>query len=74
MSLPQDPTKAQIELYEKRVSHLTMEQLRLFPFAFEQTSVTSEIFMQDSLYLYWEHEEDIQTCKNELYKLKGILK
>lgn len=73
MSPPQNPTKAQIELYEKRISELTMEQLRLFPFAFEQVEATSEVFTRDSLYLYWEHEENIQTCKDELIKLKGVL-
>lgn len=73
MSPPQNPTKAQIEFYEQRISELTMEQLRLFPFAFEQLNTPSDVFMKDSYYLYWEHEESIQNCKDELIKLKGIL-
>lgn len=64
--------EALVKYYRSRISELTMEQLRLHPFAFNLMDAPSDTFQNDSFYLYWDAEDNIQHCRNELIKLKGI--
>lgn len=76
MSVDQNPKSSNIDLisyYQNRISELTMEQLRLYNFAFNIMDAPSDIFQTESFVLYWEAEENIQKCRNELVKLKGII-
>ena len=76
MSVDQNPKSSNINLisyYQNRISELTMEQLRLYNFAFNIMDAPSDTFQTESFVLYWEAEENIQKCRNELVKLKGII-
>lgn len=61
------------EYYTARISELTMEQLRLHPFAFNLIDAPSDEFQEVAFIEYWDKEESIQKCRNELVKLRGIL-
>lgn len=62
-----------VTYYQNRISELTVEQLRLYPFAFNIMDAPSDTFQEDSFLLYWVAEEGIQKCRTELIKLKGII-
>lgn len=61
-----------LEYYTQRLSELTDEQRKHYPFAFGLIDAPNEAKEEESYFLYWELEQSIQNCKTELHKLKGL--
>lgn len=61
-----------IEYYTQRLIELVTEQRKLYPFAFNLMDSPSDKHQEECFFLYWEKEQSIQNCKDELLKLKGL--
>lgn len=61
-----------LEYYTQRLIELVTEQRKLYPFAFNLMDAPSDKHQEESFFLYWEKEQSIQNCKDELLKLKGL--
>lgn len=70
----QQKTNVDLESYYlNQLSELTTEQLRHYPFAFKLMDAPSARYEEHCYLSYFEIEEQIQKCKTELKKLKGII-
>ncbi|MCS5737279.1 hypothetical protein [Herbiconiux daphne] len=58
-----------IKYYRDRISELSGEQRKLFPFAFGLIDSPSDQAQADAFYSYWEAEKNIQSCRNALVEL-----
>lgn len=66
------PHMSLLEYYRQRLIDLATEQRKLYPFAFGLIDAPSDRVAEDSYLNYWDLEESIQKCRNEILTLKGI--